>query len=1203
MRTVITWQEKAPDRDGVKSVVYDIAFKPDGSQMVVACGNRVLIYDAADGDLLHTLKGHKDTVYAVSYSRDGKRFASGGADKTVIIWKSNAEGILKYTHHDSIQDLQYNPLTQQLASVTAVDFGLWSPEQKSVAKHKLGARALCSSWTNDGQHLALGLFNGEVTIRNKQGIEKVKIERHAPVWALSWNPSRDEPSDIIAVACWDQTLSFYQLSGTQVGKDRQLDFDPCSLGYFSNGEYLCLGGSDRKVSLWTKEGVRLTNVAERADWVWCVRPRPKQNYVAVGCNDGTLTMHQLMFSTVHGLYQDRYAYRDFMTDVIIQHLVTEQKVRIKCRDYVKKIAVYKNRLAVQLPDRVLVYELTGEDENDMHYKVQEKIHKALDCNLLVVTYVHIILCLEKKLQLFNFQGVKEREWVLDAVIRYIKVVGGPPGREGLLVGLKNGRVLKIFVDNPFPMELVQHTASIRCLDLSASRRKLAVVDDASNVVVFDVHTREKIFEDSNANSVAWNSLFEDTVCYSGKDSLAIKTGSFPVHREKLQGFVVGVRGSKVFCLHFVAMKTVDVPQSAAMYRYLEKKDFDNAFKVACLGVTDHDWRALALSALSVLKVEIAHKAFIRVRDMRYIEMINKMEQQRKEPGFDDNVFLAEVLAYQGRYQEAAKVYAKAGLLDKVIEMFSDLRQYDEAKIFAENYNVPMQDLIRSQAVWCEEKHDWKAASKTYGALGDWPRAIKIMGENGWVDDLIEVVRKLPKTDLTNLKQCAELFRHLGHHAYAKESILKCGDTKMLMELHVELEKWDDAFALAKLHPELGSMVYLPYANSLMLNDKFEDAQDAFRRAGRPEQAIVMLEKLTHNSVIERRYGDAAYYFHVLAMENLKMVTNPVHKLTKADEKRLRVFNQMYATADMYYAYHCIYRYTTEPFTSLLPEAVFNTARFLLSRLSPERGAKGVQPDAPLGISKVNTVYALAKQAKALGAYKLCRTALERLQGLKVPAQWRDAIDLMSISIRATPFEDKEELKSVCSRCTSTNDLLSPHSAPGACSNCGQKFIKTFCSFEDLPLVEFYLEDSISDEEAEKLINEDVPDSSKKRGGGDQWRQRDLGGDVQTLRFDDDDMGGGGDDDIFARAMLMAEGGSYQPIKADRKMLRALSRLDVFIQKWPSPGKSRNYFRNMLPDVPIVLCESCNHMFLEEDFELAFLQKNACPFCRTAAPGA
>jgi intraflagellar transport protein 122 len=46
-------------------------------------------------------------VYCVAYSKDGKRFASGGADKTVIIWTSKAEGVLKFTHNDSIQVRKY----------------------------------------------------------------------------------------------------------------------------------------------------------------------------------------------------------------------------------------------------------------------------------------------------------------------------------------------------------------------------------------------------------------------------------------------------------------------------------------------------------------------------------------------------------------------------------------------------------------------------------------------------------------------------------------------------------------------------------------------------------------------------------------------------------------------------------------------------------------------------------------------------------------------------------------------------------------------------------------------------------------------------------------------------------------------------------------------------------------------------------------
>lgn len=44
-----------------------------------------------------------------------------------------------------------------------------------------------------------------------------------------------------------------------------------------------------------------------------------------------------------------------MTDIIIQHLITEQKVRIKCRDLIKKIAIYTDRLAVSIFKSIQIF--------------------------------------------------------------------------------------------------------------------------------------------------------------------------------------------------------------------------------------------------------------------------------------------------------------------------------------------------------------------------------------------------------------------------------------------------------------------------------------------------------------------------------------------------------------------------------------------------------------------------------------------------------------------------------------------------------------------------------------------------------------------------------------------------------------------------------------------------------------------------------
>ncbi|XP_062855232.1 intraflagellar transport protein 122 homolog isoform X3 [Trichomycterus rosablanca] len=970
------------------------------------------------------------------------------------------------------------------------------------------------------------MMSGVVSIRNKNGEEKVKIERpggsSSPIWSIAWNPSKDEHHDILAVADWGQRLSFYQLSGKQIGKERQLNFDPCCVSYFSKGEYIVMGGSDKQASLYTKDGVRLGTIGEQNSWVWTCRVKPDSNYVVLGCQDGTIAFFQLIFSTVHGLYKDRYAYRDSMTDVIVQHLITEQKVRIKCRELVKKIAIYRSRLAIQLPEKILIYELSSDDSSDMHYRVKEKICKRFECNLLVVCSQHIILCQEKRLQCLSFSSIKEKEWIMESLIRYIKVIGGPPGREGLLVGLKNGA-------------------------------------------------------EPNANSVAWNTQCEDMLCFSGSGYLNIKASNFPVHQQKLQGFVVGYNGSKIFCLHVYSMAAVEVPQSAPMYQYLERRMFKEAYQIACLGVTDSDWRDLATEALEGLDFDTAKKAFIRVRDLRYLELINSIEERKKRGENNSDLFLADVYAYQGKFHEAAKLYKKSGHDNRALSMYTDLRMFEYAKDFLASADPKDTKLLmKKQADWAENSKEPRAAADMYLNAGENMKAIEIIGKHGWVDMLIDLARKLDKAEREPLSRCADFFRKLNHHGYAAETYSKMGDLKALVQLHVEARHWDEAFSLVKKHPQYKNDVYVPYAQWLAENDRFEEAQKAFHKAGRQAEAVKVLEQLTHNAVVESRFNDASYYYWMLSMQCLDIARD----IGETREEMLKKFHSFQHLAELYHVYHSIHRYIVEPFSSSMPETLFNLSRFLFHNLTK---------DVPLGISKVYTLYALAKQSKALGAYKVARHAFEKLQGLKIPTQFQESIELNSLTVRSKNYHDSEELIPMCYRCSTNNPLL--NNQGNVCVNCRQPFIYSASSYEVLPLVEFYLEDGITDEEAVSLIDLEVPRIERKAS---RWHET-SSGESQTLKLDEDVERP--DEDPFTAKLSFEQGGSeFVPVIVSHAVLSSMSRRDVLIKRWPKPLRWQ-YYRSLLPDVSITMCPSCFQMFQSEDYELLVLQHNCCPYCR------
>jgi len=1193
MRAAVVWADRVHDKNNIKQVIYALTFAPNGNQLIAGAGNRVLVYRTGDGDLLTSLRGHKGTVYCLAYQSDGKRFASGAADKRVIIWTEDLNAILNYSHTDAIQCLAFNPINHTLASCTISDFGFWSADAKAVNKIPVRSRVCCASWTNDGNYLALGLANGTVTIRNKAGevVGRPINRAGGAVWALAWNPSKkaDLP-DILAVCDWNKKLSFYVLSGRQVGKDKMLDYDPCCLNYFSTGDFLVIGGSDRKASLYTREGVRLHTICEQEGWVWSCAVRPNQNYVAVGCQDGTIALYQLIFSTVHGLYKDRYAFRKQMTDVMIQDLTTKSETRIKCRDLVKKIAIYKDRMAVQLPNAINVYDVFTTETGETKAHINTKIKEKFDCNLLVVCSRNIILCQEKRLQCLSFDGTKEREWTMEALIRYIKVTGGPGGREpgeGLLVGLKNGLILKIFVENPFPIELIKQKTAVRCLDLSASRKKLAVVDENNTCIVYDLDTKEQLFAEPHANSVAWNTQNEGMLCFSGNGMLHIKAGDFPIHQQKLQGFVVGFQGSHIYCLHVYAMTGVEVPQSHSMYQYLKEKRFEEAYRVACLGVTDADWEALGLDALEGLELGIAKNCFIRVRNLRYLELIHGIQQRKNSPEYvDDDEYLADIYAYQGKFAAAADLYVKVGKSNKALLMYTDLRMFDKAKLYMEPGDTKTSlMMLQKQSEWSKTAKDPSVMIDILLHAGQEDQAIDMMGENGLHARLIETARETDMGDTAKLQRIAEWLGKLAQVPLAAEIFQRISDEHGLVNLYVSNKKWQEAFALAERSPDLAEAIYMPYAEMLAEEDKFEEAQDAFRKAGHADQAIKVLEVLTHNAVLESRFSDAGYYYWQLSMAALGDLQSVAEGETSINDAK-RQINKFQTKSDLYYSFDSIQRYIAEPFTSHQPDSLFNIARFLLN---------GIADSVPLGISKVSVLYSLAKQSRNLGAFKLARIAYETLGRLRVPSTFREQIDLGAISIMSKPRTDTEDVLPLCYRCSELNPLFEEGlDADGqkprrgmSCVKCRQGFVYSYHSFEVLPLVEFDVDLDITDEEAMDLIEDDTGGK-----GSEDWQE--TGEDSQVMSMGDD----AGGDPFTAQFMRFEdESGAFLPITANRAILRQMRSSEIYVQQWPEPIGNQ-YYRNVLPELSVSHCKACNKFFHSDDFELLVLQKGCCPFCRT-----
>ena len=218
-------------------------------------------------------------------------------------------------------------------------------------------------------------------------------------------------------------------------------------------------------------------------------------------------------------------------------------------------------------------------------------------------------------------------------------------------------------------------------------------------------------------------------------------------------------------------------------------------------VTDHDWDQLAHAALESMEIDVAKKCLSRTSNFLLLDLITRYQESHGTNRTAELSFRGDVLAYRNQLNEASKLYKQAGHEDKAVNMFTDMRMFDQAQeLIRAGDSQFKKSLAMRKADWVNNINEPRAAAEMYLSAGETARAIEIMGQHGWVDMIMTTVQQLDRADRENLALCADFLVKHKQYFNACEVYKKTGDVKNLAAIYIKSFQWQEAFNLVTCIP-------------------------------------------------------------------------------------------------------------------------------------------------------------------------------------------------------------------------------------------------------------------------------------------------------------------------------------------------------------------------------------------------------------------
>jgi WD40 repeat protein len=285
---------------GHSSEVFAVAWSPDGRRIASGSDdNTVQVWDGADGGHVYTYRGHGRAsaneygVNAVAWSPDGRRIASGGGDHTVQAWDASDGGhVYTYRGHSwGVNAVAWSPDGRRIASGSDDHtVQVWNATDGGHVYTYRGHSSYVNAvaWSPDGRRIASGSDDNTVQVWDATDGGHVYTYRGHPaaVYAVAWSPDGRR----IASAGNDPTIQVWDAAdGGHVFTYSEYFNSADVVAWSPDGRRIASGGDNNTVLVWdATDGGHLFIYARHGYEVTALAWSPDGKRIASGGKDQTV---------------------------------------------------------------------------------------------------------------------------------------------------------------------------------------------------------------------------------------------------------------------------------------------------------------------------------------------------------------------------------------------------------------------------------------------------------------------------------------------------------------------------------------------------------------------------------------------------------------------------------------------------------------------------------------------------------------------------------------------------------------------------------------------------------------------------------------------------------------------------------------------------------------------------------------------------